>query len=101
MTNRDRTRDSAVVISSTMPSAKHSCSGSPLMFWKGRTAREGLSGKESAMCSVGADAKVPRPGLSLLGDPIDPNRTGDVLEGLFAHVLEGDFELATDLIVGC
>jgi hypothetical protein len=25
-------RDSAVMISSTMPSAKYSCSGSPLMF---------------------------------------------------------------------
>ena len=34
----------AVVISSTMPSAKYSCSGSPLMFWNGSTASEGLSG---------------------------------------------------------
>jgi len=32
MTNSQRMRDSAVMISSTMPSAKYSCFGSPLMF---------------------------------------------------------------------
>ena len=36
------------MISSTMPSAKYSCSGSPLIFWKGRTAIDGLSGSGSA-----------------------------------------------------
>jgi hypothetical protein len=37
-----------VMISSTMPSTKYSCSGSPLMFWNGRTAIDGLSGSGSA-----------------------------------------------------
>jgi hypothetical protein len=37
----------AVMISSTIPSAKYSCSGSPLMFSKGSTAMEGLSGSGS------------------------------------------------------
>src|SRR6516162_7159449 len=32
------------MISSTMPSTKYSCSGSPLMFWNGNTAIDGLSG---------------------------------------------------------
>ena len=32
MTNSQRMRDSAVMISSTMPSTKYPCSGSPLMF---------------------------------------------------------------------
>ena len=32
MTNSHRMRDSAVMISSTMPSTKYSCSGSPLIF---------------------------------------------------------------------
>jgi hypothetical protein len=32
MTKNHRMRDSAVMISSTIPSAKYSCSGSPLMF---------------------------------------------------------------------
>src|SRR5215470_11842350 len=50
ITNSDLKRDSAVMMSSTMPSAKYSCSGSPLMFWKGRTAIEGLSGRAS--CST-------------------------------------------------
>ena len=31
-----------VMISSIMPSAKCSCSGSPLMFWKGKAAIDGL-----------------------------------------------------------
>src|SRR6516164_3935467 len=47
MTKSQRMRESAVVISSTMPSAKYSCSGSPLMFWNGNTAIEGLSGSSS------------------------------------------------------
>ena len=46
MTKNHLTRDNALVMSSTMPSAKYSCSGSPLMFVKGRTAIDGLSGNE-------------------------------------------------------
>ena len=45
ITNSQRMRDSAVMISSTMPSAKYSCSGSPLRFWNGNTAIDGLSGR--------------------------------------------------------
>ncbi len=37
--------DSAVMMSSEMPSAKYSCSASPLMLAKGSTAIDGLSGK--------------------------------------------------------
>ena len=37
-----------------MPSAKYSCSGSPLMFVNGRTAMEGLSGSGSALETLGA-----------------------------------------------
>lgn len=48
ITNSHRMRDSPVMMSSTIPSTKYSCSGSPLMFWKGRTPIEGLSGSESA-----------------------------------------------------
>jgi hypothetical protein len=44
ITNSQRMRLSAVMISSTMPSAKYSCSGSPDMFWNGSTAIDGLSG---------------------------------------------------------
>src|SRR5262249_39978520 len=38
MTKSHGSRAIAVVISSTMPSAKYSCSGSPLILAKGRTA---------------------------------------------------------------
>ena len=44
-------RDSAVMISSTMPSAKYSCSGSPLILAKGSTAIDGLSGKAAQGCA--------------------------------------------------
>src|SRR5215510_8522083 len=49
ITNNHLNRESAVVISSTIPSAKYSCSGSPLMFSNGNTAIEGLSGSASAV----------------------------------------------------
>jgi len=41
-------RLSAVMISSTMPSVKYSCSGSPHIFANGNTAIDGLSGSGSA-----------------------------------------------------
>src|SRR5207244_12945777 len=47
MTKSQRIRESAVMISSTMPSAKYSCSGSPLILTKGNTAIDGLSGSGS------------------------------------------------------
>ena len=41
-----------------MPSAKYSCSGSPLMLWNGRTAIEGLSGSASAAVSDKTDEAI-------------------------------------------
>ena len=54
ITKSQRMRERAVMISSTMPSAKYSCSGSPLMFWNGNTAMDGLSGSGNAD-ETGAD----------------------------------------------
>jgi hypothetical protein len=51
-------RDNAVMISSTMPSVKYSCSGSPLMFWNGNTAIEGLSGNGSGNSGTAVGAPV-------------------------------------------
>ena len=48
MTNSHVIRESAVMISSTMPSAKYSCSGSPLILVKASTAIDGLSGSVTA-----------------------------------------------------
>src|SRR5258708_12513482 len=55
-------RESAVMISSTMPSTKYSCSGSPLMFWNGSTAIDGLSGKGNAAGSVAPTLPSPAGG---------------------------------------
>jgi hypothetical protein len=57
MTISQRMRDSAVMISSTMPSAKYSCSGSPLRLTNGSTAidgREGRGGSAAAGASAGS-----------------------------------------------
>src|SRR5215831_8599995 len=54
MTKSHLIRDSAVMTSSTMPSEKYSCSGSPLMFWNGRTAIDGLSGRGREESATGA-----------------------------------------------
>src|SRR4029077_3335044 len=48
MTKSQRDLERAVMMSSAIPSAKYSCSASPLIFWKARTAIEGLSGSASA-----------------------------------------------------
>src|SRR6266581_9762581 len=44
ITKSQQMRESAVMISSTIPSTKYSCSGSPLMLAKGNTAIDGLPG---------------------------------------------------------
>src|SRR5690348_7879188 len=62
MTNSQRMRESVVMISSTMPSAKYSCSGSPLRLAKGSTAIDGLSGSASgAAAPTRAPSALPSP----------------------------------------
>ena len=73
------------MMSSTMPSAKYSCSGSPLMFWNGNTAMEGLSGSASA-ATGGATAITDS---RRTGRPLpDMNRSGDILQGLRSTIFE-------------
>src|SRR6185295_18821319 len=60
MTNSCRNRDNAVMMSSTMPSLKYSCSGSSLIFWNGSTAIEGLSGSGKAGREGGPAAPLSR-----------------------------------------
>jgi hypothetical protein len=55
MTKREEVPERAVVRSSVIPSAKYSCSGSPLMFAKGNTTIEGRSGRAGA-----SEGKTPR-----------------------------------------
>ena len=65
------------MMSSTTPSAKYSCSGSPLMFVNGRTAMEGLSGSGSALETLGAPRAPTR---------AKPHRPGEVLDLLLARL---------------
>ncbi len=48
ITKIERKRDNSVIRSSLMPSAKYSCSGSPLMLAKGSTAIDGRSRRVTA-----------------------------------------------------
>ena len=99
MTKSDLDRDSPVMMSSTMPSAKYSCSGSPLMFWNGSTAMEGLSGRGSG-CAVSLGGLLPLPEKRLgNAHAPDPHRFGDILQRLRTHVLKSDIDLATNLPV--
>ena len=76
ITNSHRDRDRPVMMSSAMPSAKYSCSGSPLMLANGSTAIDGLSGSgRASAAAVGAGAAAVAP-----ADAIDPHRPSDVLE---------------------
>src|SRR2546422_6603905 len=57
MTKRLEILERSLVRTSVRPSLKYSCSGSLLMFLKGRMTMEGLSGNASAgVCSEGATA---------------------------------------------
>src|SRR3954452_10765562 len=71
ITNSALKRESAVITSSTSPSAKYSCSGSPLMFVNGRTAMEGLSGSGSGFVSLR------RGRVHSFGMPLAPVRIGE------------------------
>src|SRR3954463_1010805 len=55
ITNSEWKRDNSVMMSSVIPSTKYSCSGSPLMFWNGSTAIDGLSGNGSGDTAVSDD----------------------------------------------
>src|SRR6266446_10902903 len=93
MTNSHRMRESAVMISSTIPSAKYSCSGSPLIFWNGSTAIDGLSGsgREKATAGVTVDEVS-------LRDVISRDRLSDIFYLLRAKIGEGQGQLCADLI---
>ena len=93
MTGKLRHSESAVMMSSVMPSAKYSCSGSPLILSKGRTAMAGLLGNVR-LCD-----RVRFTGLVAQADAIDPDRLGNVLHRVFACVLESRLDLAHDLVV--
>ena len=96
MTNRPEIFDRSVMMSSVMPSAKYSCSGSPLMLVNGSTAIDGfsLAGTASAAPERLRRAAGARRGATL----IDPHRPLDVLQRLLAHVLEGEVEPVADMV---
>ncbi len=78
------------MMSSVMPSLKYSCSESPLILMKGRTATDAASGSRGRRDRGFAIARRPAP---------NPDRTGDVLHLMVAGVLKRDLDLSPDLLV--
>ena len=70
MTKKPLNLDSEVIMSSAIPSAKYSCSGSLLMFANGNTAIDGFSGNGNGASDTAgtslADGSDPRPPTSIL-----------------------------------
>ncbi len=92
------------MISSTMPSAKYSCSGSPLILANGSTAIDGLSGSGSAGATAARRPSGPRSRGrvgegAFRSDTVDPHRSGDVLDLLLAEVIEDKGQPVADVIV--
>ena len=82
------------MMSSTIPSAKYSCSGSPTHVLErqngdGRLVRE-WRGRTQPLCQ--------RPRRSR-ADSVGADRLGDVLELLLATILEASVQLALDFVV--
>jgi hypothetical protein len=69
ITNSQRMRLSAVMISSTMPSTKYSCPASPDMFSNGSTAIDGLSGNGGARGTGCAVSVIEAGSLDASGSP--------------------------------
>ena len=81
------------MISSTMPSAKYSCSGSPLILANGNTAIDGLSGSGSGWRAGGARC------CRSVANPVDPHRPGDVLDLLLAKILKDKGQAVADMVM--
>src|SRR5215831_1643322 len=82
------------MISSTVPSAKYSCSGSPLMFWNSNTAIDGLSGSGSGWGGVEAGFSGDGP----IPNSIHTHWPRDVLNAVLAQVLKRVVEPVAHLI---
>src|SRR5437764_6437500 len=97
MTKNQCSFDRAVMMSSVMPSAKYSCSASPLIFTNGSTARDGRS---EALCSIlpAAIANLPGTTRSANSTRCTPGAC-DVLDRPLSHVLETKAELIAHFIV--
>src|ERR1700687_939280 len=100
ITNSDLKRDSAVMMSSTMPSAKYSCSGSPDMFWNGSTAIEGLSGSARGWTVSTFCRHCRRRRVRINSTTPRAHRLGNILQRLQTHIVEGNIDFAADLALG-
>src|SRR5207244_9075890 len=88
MTNSHGRREIAVVISSTTPSTKYSCSASPVM--------SGTAIPRARACR--AMAKALSSGPSRQRNAVDAHRSGNVLDLLLAHILKAEIDFVAHLV---
>ena len=76
-------------------------SGSPLMFWNGSTAMDGLSGSGSGFWASGSEVNTAGVAIPVTTRfcCVDAHRAVDVLQPLLAQISELDRDLAADLVV--
>ena len=80
------------MISSTMPSAKYSCSGSPLILAR-------AAPRSTACRGAAARGWAVRPWRRRVANPVDPHRPGDVLDLLLAQILEDEGQPVAHVVV--
>ena len=86
-------------MSSDTPSAKYSCSASPLRLTKGSTASAGPFRDRRGRLAHLASPKVFVAGVCIDPDAMNADMSRNVLDGLFAHIFETEVELVSHLIV--
>ena len=104
MTGKARQPASIVMMSSVMPSAKNSCSGSPLKLANGNTAIARRSSNPEGSRPVPARPRRDRRGrpsdLNRRAHAVDADRPPDILQVVRAEILEFVIELVGHMVVG-
>ena len=99
ITKNERTRLSEVMISSTRPSAKYSCSGSPLMLVKGSTAIDGLSGSGKGL-GAAKHGDIRGRDFPEAGDRVHADRLRDVLDVVAPEIDDAMRQQLVDVLEG-
>ena len=101
MTGKARQPASIEMMSSVMPSAKNSCSGSPLKLANGKHRDRApiVEARRARRERRARGAELFRLLGCLAAHPVDLDRSADVLEALRAEILEIEIDLVDDLVV--
>ena len=100
MTKNQRTRDSAVMMSSTMPSAKYSCSGSAAHVCERQHCDRGLVGKREWFGVVDCSLRCCTCDFVIEPNSESPDWLRYVLHLLRSKILKSEWQHLPDVLVG-